>query len=115
VYFYHSIYIYYIEKFEKFYKSKKGLIKANLHQLEISAPLFYSKFVENHPDLERHVEYNIEDVSECLSSIFDKKDKKSYQEELRYDDVDFAEEMKELHEIAKELMDNNVRGWEQDW
>lgn len=102
------------KQFEKFFKSKKGVIKGDLYQLSLVAPKFKKKFVDDE-DLERHVEYNIEDVAECLCSIFDKKAKEEYQEELGYDDDDFKEEMKELRQIAKELMSKNIRGWEQDW
>ena len=102
------------KQFEKFYKSKKGVIKGDLYQLSLVAPKFKKKFVDDE-DLERHVEYNIEDVAECLRSIFDKKAREEYQEDLGYEDDDFKAEMKDLCKIAKELMVNNIRGWEQDW
>lgn len=103
------------KQFEKWFKSKKGRIIGDLYQLSLVAPKFKEKFVDD-ADLERHVEYNLDDVADCLHSIFDEKYRKSYQEDdLGYCDEDFECEMKELYIIAKELMDNNIKGWEQDW
>ena len=104
------------KQFEKFYKSNKGVICGDLSELEQFAPLFYKKFLDDHICLDRYQTYHIDMFEEALCCIFDEKAKKKYQEdELGYDDDDFEYEMNEVIAISKELMDNNIRGWKQDW
>lgn len=50
-----------------------------------------------------------------LGSIFSEESKLRHKESLGYEDEDWDCEMEEIYEIAKELMDNNIRGWKQDW
>ena len=102
------------KQFEEFYCSNKGTKVSDLYQLSLVAPKFKEKFVDD-DDLNRYCDYTIESYQEALCAVFDDENRKDHQEDLGYDDEDFAEEMKEIYAIAKELMDNNIRGWKQDW
>jgi hypothetical protein len=102
-------------QFETFFTSKKGVRCSDLFELETIAPKFYSKFVDDHFCLDRYQTYEIDMFYGELSSIFSEESKLRYKESLGYDDEDFEAELKDIFEIGKELMDNKVRGWKQDW
>jgi len=102
-------------QFETFFTSKKGVRCSDLFELETIAPKFYSKFVDDHFCLDRYQTYEIDMFYDELSSIFSEESKLRYKESLGYDDEDFEAELKDIFEIGKELMDNKVRGWKQDW
>lgn len=103
------------KQFETFFYSNKGRRCSDLFELENIAPKFYSKFVDDHCCLDRYQTYEIDMFYDELGSIFSEESKLRHKESLGYEDEDWDCEMEEIYEIAKELMDNNIRGWKQDW
>lgn len=86
------------EQFKKFFKSKKGHIIQDISELSEVAPLFCSKFIDT-DNFDRYQIYQIDIYAEEFGSIFDLNIRGNYK----------------LYDIAKELMDNNIRGWKHDW
>ena len=94
-----------------------GKIISDLYQLSLVAPKFKEKFVDsNRGNFDRHRTYDISEFYKCenLHAIGDEEMKNELRADFKTEE-EFQEFYNELLDIAKELFDNNVAGWVQDW